>query len=295
MKSKIKTLISNPGHLFRYRSFIERKIYFHFSKYLHLNTFLKRRYKKTNNLKTFNNGFLKLSPEDLKLLGIDSSQIIEEINKQLNKLDNKFDYSKSINVLLSSENFDVDSKAFKFITNENLIDIISNYLGLIPLLTHISYWYSPNQKDIENSSQEYHLDHEDIKQVKGFFLIDDVSDDSGPTIFLNSKNSKKILNKIKYRTNENSKRIDESFINKEIENKIKCTGKKGTLFLIDTSNCFHCGSRKSDSPRKILAFQFITAFSTSLKWNWKKSKILNKPFWKSKDLSKKQKLVVGME
>ena len=167
MINKIKTFISNPGHLFRYRSLFERKIYFHLSKYLHLSTFLKRKLIKTNDFKKFSNGFLKLSPEDLNLLGINTSQIISEVDGQFNKLDNEIDYSKPVNVLLSSKDFNIDSKVFKFITNDGIIDIVSNYLGLIPLLTHISFWYSPNQKDVENSSQEYHLDHEDIKQVKG--------------------------------------------------------------------------------------------------------------------------------
>lgn len=295
MFNKIKTLINKPGHLFRYRSFFERKIYFFISKYLHFRTYLIRRFNKNDKFKSFHDGYLKLNPEDLRLLDINTSEIISEIEKMLSKSKNEVNHNKPINILLNSNDFNTESKTFKFISNENFVNIISNYLGFIPLLTHISFWHSPNKETIEDSSQEYHLDHEDIKQVKGFFLIDDVTEDCGPTIFLNSKNSKKIIKKINYKTNDNSKRINENLINQDYKkDKINCTGKKGTLYLLDTSRCFHCGSRKSINPRKILAFQFITPFSTSLKWNWKNSEILDKPLWKNEKLSKLQKQIVGM-
>ena len=38
-----------------------------------------------------------------------------------------------------------------------------------------NYLYAfPNNKLFESSSQKYHLDHEDYKQVKGFLFIEDV-------------------------------------------------------------------------------------------------------------------------
>ena len=302
MLSKFKTLIKKPGHLFRYRSLVERKIYFFLSKYLHTNTYLKRKTTQDLDLMNFKNGFLKLNPEDLYSLGVNVSEIISEIEdliikKKINYKEQikNTGYEKPIIEILTSKDFNNQSKTFKLVTNNKLIKIISNYLGFIPLLTHITLWFSPNKKNVSNSSQEFHLDHEDIKQVKGFFLVEDITEDNGPTIFLNSSDSKIVLNKVKYRTNESSKRLDESVINKHHKNnRIICTGKKGTLYLIDTSNCFHCGSREANKSRKILAFQFITTFSTSLRWNWKKSEILNKPFWLNNDLSEEQKKIIGM-
>ena len=51
----------------------------------------------------------------------------------------------------------------------------------------------------------------------------------------------------------------------------------------------------SSKPRKILAFQFISTSSTSLMWNWKKSDILNRPFWESEKLTDEQKLILGLD
>ncbi len=41
-------------------------------------------------------------------------------------------------------------------------------------------------------------------------------------------------------------------------------------------------------------FQFLTPFSTSLKWKWKKSNELNKPYWKDFSLVKRQKQLLGL-
>ena len=180
MLSKFKTLIKKPGHLFRYRSLVERKIYFFLSKYLHTNTYLKRKTTQDLDLMNFKNGFLKLNPEDLYSLGVNVSEIISEIEdliikKKINYKEQikNTGYEKPIIEILTSKDFNNQSKTFKLVTNNKLIKIISNYLGFIPLLTHITLWFSPNKKNVSNSSQEFHLDHEDIKQVKGFFLVED--------------------------------------------------------------------------------------------------------------------------
>jgi hypothetical protein len=294
MFRKIQTIISAPGVLIRYRSFLIRNIYYNISKYFHAFTYYKRKINKDFKIRKFNQGYIKLTPKDLSKFGINTDKIINEIIKKSLKSKVKINNLKPINIILNSSDFKTNSLVFKFITNEKIIKIISNYFGFIPLLTHISYWFSPNKHDIPGSSQEFHLDHEDIKQVKGFFLVNDVTDKNGPTIFINSQNSKNIIDNLNYKTNKFSKRINTKIIKKFTKNFITCTGKKGTLYLIDTSICFHLGSKKSQNNRKILAFQFISPFSTSLQWNWINSKIFHRPYWINKKLSKMQKLILGI-
>ena len=79
----------------------------------------------------------------------------------------------------SSKDFNCESPELKFVTNKYLIEIVSKYLNCVPLLTNLSLWYSPNDKVFKNSSQEYHLDHEDYRQVKGFLFINDVDLQTG--------------------------------------------------------------------------------------------------------------------
>ena len=230
MFTKFQTLISKPGHLFRYKSLFIRKLYFNISTILHFKTFLKRRFKKSN-IRSLHDGYIKFNPNDLNKLGIDVEKIINEIQNKIVLDDININTDKSINVLLSSKDFKINSFTFNFITNKHIIDIVSKYIGMVPLLTHISYWYSPNLKKINDSSQEFHLDHEDFKQVKGFFLLEDIDENNGPTKFINSKISKKIINKINYKTSSNLKRINENIITKfSNDSVISCTGKKVHCF-----------------------------------------------------------------
>jgi hypothetical protein len=292
---KINLVLAQPGILFRYRSSRLRKYYYHFSKFMHYKTYKKRKFKIISQSDISQNGYLKITPAELQAIGIDSLKVINEIEILEKRCPKITDYDKPIISILKSVNFDTESETFKFVTNKSLVDIISSYLGVIPLLTHISLWLSPNKFEIDDSSQFYHLDHEDYKQIKGFFLIEDLTKENGPTIILNSKNSKEVLQNLNYSTKKSNKRIKDSIVENFFKNEsISCTGEKGTLYLIDTSSCFHFGSRKSLKSRKVLSFQYITPFSTSLKWNWKKSEILNKPFWLNNKLSEEQKKIIGI-
>ena len=86
--------------------------------------------------------------------------------------------------------------------------------------------------------------------------------------------SKKVIEELNYNTSPNKKRVkDDTFAKYETE-KVVCKGKKGTLYLVDTSKCFHCGARKSLKSRLLLTFQFITPWANYLEWNWKKSSVI---------------------
>ena len=63
-------------------------------------------------------------------------------------------------------------------------------------------WYSPNDKIFKNSSQEYHLDHEDYKQVKGFLFINEIDLQTGPLNVINVEQSNNIQKLIKYKMTE---------------------------------------------------------------------------------------------
>jgi len=44
-------------------------------------------------------------------------------------------------------------------------------------------------------------------------------------------------------------------------------GKKGTINLVDTSNCYHFGSRPGSNPRYVLMYQLLSSFSYYLPMN----------------------------
>ena len=290
---KINLVLKQPGILIRYRSSQMRKIYFILSKYLHFRTFISRRKKINYKSNLYLNGYEKIEFETLNKNNVNINSLILELENKIKK----FNYSNQVSHIQTfniSDKLDTNSETFKFLTSKYLINIISNYLGCIPLLACSSIWYSANKEILESSSQKYHLDHEDYMQVKGFLYLEDINENNGAMNLFSKKSSSKVAKKLNYKTSPNSKRVEDEIFSRYENEKIICAGKKGTLYLVDTSNCFHCGSRKSLNSRLLLSFQFITPWANYLEWNWKNSKIIKKNNWKIKSLNKLQKKVIGL-
>ena len=289
--SELKNFILRPGHLFKKTNLPIRKMYYFLSMYLHPRTYFSRKIKLKKSDVQINDelGFLKI--ENFHDLKIDLN-LIERLKKKININDKQPIYN-----LMRDEDFEVDSDVFKFVTSKKIVQVVSEYLGFIPLLTTISVWFCPNNETLDKSSQFFHLDHEDIKQVKCFYFIDDIDLDMGPTLFLDQKKSQKIINNINYKITKEKKRISDKDIKNHVEeNDIEyCTGKKNTIYFLDTSKCLHAGSRKSKKSRVVLFFQFISPFSNHLDWVWQRSGILRKDSWKLKNLDDIQKKLIGLK
>ena len=181
---------------------------------------------------------------------------IQIFNDQKN-LDSK---NPRFSALLKQDSIEVGSSLYELATNKKIINIVTKYLGVIPVCTYINIWHSP-KKDLDNfeGSQLMHLDHEDFFQVKLFFFCKDVDMNTGPLITLNSKDSTIIQKKINYNLKEKNKRVTDLKL-KEYEFH-HLIGNQGDLYLVDTSQCFHAGSRKSSKDRLVIMIQYLTPYS----------------------------------
>ena len=271
-----KLFLFSPGQIFRYKSNTYRKFYYYFSRYFHLYTYFKRCYNIENTSKhkiENNKGYLILDNLQIPNSFYDEiDSIIKNSNLEKKIVENK----KSI-ITINKNNFDTNSSIFKVIISKNILTPIINYLNCVPILSYLAIWYSPNKEKINDSSQFFHLDHEDYKQIKGFIFLEDIDTESGPLVIIDKKNSIKIQKKLKYKMTSEQKRIDDDTLKNQ--EKIILTGKKGTVVLLDTSSCLHFGSRKASKSRLLLSFQFITPFAFVLPWLWffsEKTKIVKK-------------------
>lgn len=282
--NKLKIFFKRPGQYFRYKKKFLRNLYFQFSKYMHFKTYYSRVYKKRfssfmlekSELIDKNEGYKFIPFNKLKNNNLNINELLEKVNDDINNINlHKLERSNDgIISLKSSKDFNCESPELKFVTNKYLIEIVSRYLKCVPLLTNLSLWYSPNDKIFKNSSQEYHLDHEDYKQVKGFLFINEIDLNTGPLNIINVEQSNNIQKLINYKMTKSDKRVNDQIIhdlkNKNINiNENTMTGKSGDLLLCDTSSCFHYGSRLGNKTRFILAFQYVTPFGFSVDWNWK--------------------------
>lgn len=163
-----------------------------------------------------------------------------EINKSRKKNTNK-SFFHNLYDLQVTENNDV---FVEFSTSKQILEICSNYLKSIPILSGIQIIKS-EKSEKKFSSMNWHFDSHHNKLLKIMILIHDVSEKNGPTTFLD-KNSTELLIKKNFLF-----RCPKYFQDSELKHYmfdldqriLKFTGKAGDVLIIDTSKCFHMGSR----------------------------------------------------
>jgi hypothetical protein len=143
-----------------------------------------------------------------------------------------------------------------------LLGVASRYLGVLPVLGSVRILYSPNSNDALVSSQKFHVDPEGARQIKLFMAIRDVTKDHGPFTFVPKSLSQKMLESGRRRFR--STRVEDADIMKFAPQSewVVHVGKPGDGVFVDTSGCFHFGSRQSKHPRYLLFVQYHDPFSS---------------------------------
>ena len=154
----------------------------------------------------------------------------------------------------------------RFAVDPAFVSIVAHYIGSVPVLNATKIWYSPNEQ-MEGRSQLFHLDNEDVRQLKVFIPIRDIDIDSGPMHAFSASESEIMLRDMmsdgtaKRRTQKLTDEDLLSHTNKEGE---PLLGKRCDVILVDTSRCYHYGSRPAPKPRLLLMLHYFSAFSTEM-------------------------------
>lgn len=132
-----------------------------------------------------------------------------------------------------------------------LVNAIANYLGEIPVLHTVRLWLSP-PNDSTKSSQLFHFDEEDSKQVKLFINITPMGPEYGPFTFINANKSLQFLKMHK-------RRYPDELIFKRLSHRdiTQLSEHEKSVGLVDTSRCLHYGSRFNKINRLLLMAQYI--------------------------------------
>ncbi|TVQ44167.1 MAG: hypothetical protein EA365_10760 [Gloeocapsa sp. DLM2.Bin57] len=161
----------------------------------------------------------------------------------------------------------LDSPLLQLALNPDLLKIVTEYIGILPILNSVNILYSPNQTIFEHSSQYFHLDPEGVRQVKIFIYLDEVTEDSGPFTLISAEQSQKVYPV--YRGG----RLTDEFVSQLVPPTefTPITGPKGTMILVDTSSCFHFGSRPGTEDRPAILLQYISPFAMIFPYfGWKR-------------------------
>ena len=146
-----------------------------------------------------------------------------------------------------------------FCLDPSILGIASAYLGELPILGAVEFWYSrPIEGDYTNS-QLYHADLDDVQQLKVFLFVSDVDLESGPLTVLPANVSARVSTAVGYRPASGRVRIDDAQIRPLLSpgEEIVLTGPSETIAFVDTSRALHFGSRVSSRDRYVVMVQYL--------------------------------------
>ncbi len=160
-----------------------------------------------------------------------------------------------------------------FTTSSDVLATVSDYLKCIPTLSTTlpsgirfveSNAVFDDKPDSPHDSQLYHIDYYSLPNVYALVLLRDTTPEHGPWTFLPRSTSERVAKKLNYWTKQHGYRLSDEQIYAEADRKeaIEFCGKRGTVLFIESSGCFHYGSRNSIKPRFQLMLGYLGACRT---------------------------------
>ena len=160
-----------------------------------------------------------------------------------------------------------------FATSSDVLSVVADYLKCIPALSTtlpsgIRFVESnaafDDQPDKPHDSQLYHIDYYSLPNVYVLVLLRDTAIENGPWTYLPralSQNARKALG---YWTRKRGYRVSDEDVFSVVDRKeeIRLCHPRGTVLFIESSGCFHFGSRNSIQPRFQLMLGYTGACRT---------------------------------
>lgn len=130
-----------------------------------------------------------------------------------------------------------------------ILTIVQEFLGAKPTISNINMWWSFGGRKQPEHAQLFHRDMDDWRFCKLFIYLTDVTEKSGPHVYVQNTSQSSKFRKIR--------RYSDIEIEKEFgkENVLKFTGEKGSAFIVDTYG-FHKGLLPESEDRLLLQIQY---------------------------------------
>jgi hypothetical protein len=159
---------------------------------------------------------------------------------------------------------ELSSPYMRFALSEHVVGPVTAYLGVVPILCDFDVWYSPPAEDAPRNAQQWHLDGDDTTQVKVWIHCHDIAPESGPLTALNAARSEAFAEEISYDSSVEyripDEKVDAFIAGDELT---PFVGPPETVDFVDTSRCFHFGSRVAPGApaRRVYYAQYVTPYA----------------------------------
>ena len=159
----------------------------------------------------------------------------------------------------------LDSPMLRLALRPDVIAAVSSYLGMVPVIAYLQVFYSEANSDEARSSQLFHCDADATSQVKIFVLCSEVTRSNGPLTLLDAETSRMVRSRLGYHFGGKIKDKRLAGII-DVSNHVPIVGPPGTVCFVDTTQCFHFGSRveSGTAPRLVTMIQYLTPSSFML-------------------------------
>lgn len=177
--------------------------------------------------------------------------------------------------LIIEDHFTRYPSILDFATSSDVLTTVCNYFGFIPVLSYskpygvrlIESWnkFDDSPDTPLRDSQFFHLDYHDKPMVYAIVVLRDVTMEMGPFCFLpKSVSDKACRGLMDYHTKRGGHRVtDEKMYSVVPECElIKLCYPAGTVLFLDSSACFHYGSRNAVRPRHLMMFAYVSTRRT---------------------------------
>src|SRR5437773_1104769 len=160
-----------------------------------------------------------------------------------------------------------------FATSSDVLSVVSAYLQSIPALSTTlppgirlveSNAAFDDQPDNPRDSQLYHIDYYSLPNVYILVLLRDTTPEHGSWTFFTHGISQTARRALNYWSRQRGYRVSDEDIYSVVDRKeaIQFCYPRGTVLFIESSGCFHYGSRNSIKPRFILMIGYTGACRT---------------------------------
>jgi hypothetical protein len=177
--------------------------------------------------------------------------------------------------IFSDDYFSRFPSILNFATSSDVLSPVCSYLGFIPTLSYskpygvrlIESWNKFDEKPDAppRESQLFHLDYHDKPMVYVIVTLREVTMERGPFCFLPKSVSEKASSGLRdYHTKKGGHRVTDDRIYSVVPESelIRLCYPAGTVLFLDSSACFHYGSRNAVKPRHLMMFAYVSTIRT---------------------------------
>jgi hypothetical protein len=181
------------------------------------------------------------------------------INRELGK-------NYLVHIVPFTEKHSPDSPLLQLALDVKLLNIVANYMGMSPRLHAIGSWLNFPTGGEAKASQLWHRDPEDLKTVKVFIYLDEVTKENGPFTYILNTHPFGSASQAEPR-HEHPRRVTDDEMNKVFPagEWFQCTGSANTMVIADTVG-FHRGGNVSTGQRLLITFTYTSGAPQVKPW-----------------------------